>query len=654
METTLNIKDRLSIVLKALTLNHPSSKTSLITLLPRTHFNYEGQVNGRQSAILMACVNWAQRTLPEAPVMIQKYNKDGEWEQDPEHPLLPLLDSPNPYYDGLLLHSGTIADFILDGNAYWLKIRSNGGRVLQLWWIPSSMLEPKWPTNGDVFISHYEYKPGYQSINIPPEDVVHFRAGFDSSNVRKGLSPLKSLFREIFSDDEAANMTAALLKNMGVPGMVIAPDGDTLGSKEDIDATKEWFKEHFTGDYRGEPLIMSAPTKISTFTFNPKDMDLRSLRRIPEERITAVIGIPAIVVGLGAGLDRSTFSNYAEAREAAYESYVIPTHRLFSSVIKRQLLSDFTNDPTQWQVGYDLSNVRVLQEDENALVTRVNQMVAGGYLKVIDAQRMTGSPVDDSQDYYLRPFNVVATVGMPVSMFGDKSTKQIEFKGFNEEGKEAYWRQYVTKAESYEPQLINNLREMFKIQQKDTLAQVKEGNQSPFDKIKAIREYRDAVTLPLTDLITKAAEDATNLIISKSLKQYANQASLIWLRTRIGWAAEQVGEETANLLSYTLAEGYANGESVPELSKRVKTVFKFSTDYRVEKITRTETIQASAQGAIFGYEEAGVERLEFYAAVDERICADCMALHGEQFPVKESTGIITVHPQCRCTWIPVV
>ncbi len=650
----MNILDRMRLALKALTINLPTSSGGLVNLMPRTQYNYELQAGtGRQSAIIMACIRWVQRTFPEAPIILQ-HQEGTELERIIEHPLLTVLNAVNPYYDNLLLQSATVAELMLTGNAYWLKVRSAAGRVVELWWVPSSMLTPKWPQEGSVFISHYDYSPGYQTVRLAIEDVVHFRDGIDPDNIRLGLSPVKSLFREIFSDDEAANMTAALLKNLGVPGMVLSPDQGNIGSPTDIEATKEWLKQHFTGDYRGEPLVMSGPTKVQPFTFNPQQMDLRSLRRIPEERISAVLGVPAIVAGLGAGLDRSTFSNMAEAREAAYESTIIPMQRAFASVLQRQLLPDFVDDPELWRLAYDLSEVKILQEDANSLVTRTNQMVMGGYLKIVDAQRMTGSPVDETQDFYLRPFNLIPSASGAVPS-PPVLPQKAQFKALTEEGKEAAWRGYVLKAEGYEKSLIASLRAMFETQGKDTVARVEEGNKEPFNRQQAINGYKATTTPLLTDLIMAVVEDSiAEVQPQKALKQAMYPAAIAWLKTRIGWAAEQTSEETANLLGHSLAEGYAAGEGINELTGRVKSVFGFCSDYRAERIARTETIQASAQGQIVGYEEAGVRRLEFYAAVDERTCEYCMALHGEEFPVGESEGIITVHVNCRCRWLPVI
>lgn len=637
-----------------------------IGLMPRTNFDYGAQVNGRQSAIIMACVKWVQRTFPEAPLMLKRLDKDGEWSGIPTHPLLSLMETPNEYYDGLLLQAATITDLVLDGNAYWWKIRSASSRVVALLWVPSTLIEPHWPRwSDDVFIESYKYTTGHKVQYIPIEDIVHFRDGFDPRNIRKGLSPLQSLFREIFTDDEASNTTAALLKNLGIVGLVISPADGTVSPAE-AEATKEWFKDNFSRDKKGEPLVMSGATKIDQFGTNLKDMDLRSLRRIPEERISAVLGVPAIVAGLGAGLDRSTFANYKEAREAAYESNIIPTQRLVGSAIKRQLLSDFEDNLEQWRVGYDLSEVRVLQEDEKALSDRTVSQVTGGVLKINDSQRILGLPVDEGADYYLRPFNVMPAYsgngGLVVEEIPPRQPPKQLKAPLDEARLEIHWKSYAMKAEHYENLLVPKLRAIFSNQRKEAMANLRDGKQDHFINLaKAEQDYIKAAEPILEDQILKAVDDARNLVRPRNprkadpaIEGIANQNSINWLKTRMGWVAQEFGEETERLLANSLATGFAEGESIPKLTNRVKDTFEFCSKVRAKRIARTETIQAAAQGAIEGYKEVGVRRLQFYAALDERTCDECMDLHNNEFPIEESTGIITVHPGCRCVWVPIV
>lgn len=383
--------------------------------MPRSKFDYLGAVgDGTGSSTVMAPLLWIARTFPEAPPALWEKNGDGLETQIIDHDLLRLLRRPNPYYSGRILWMATVTDWNVDGNAYWLKVRDVGGRVRQLWWVPHWMIEPKSDENDEtVFISHYEYKPGgayaMEPITLPVSEVVHFRFGLDGDDPRKGYSPLKSVLREVFTDDEAANFTASLLRNMGVPGVVVSPKGEAAPSEEDVKATKAYIREKFGGDNRGEALVMSAPTEIEQFGFSPEQLTLKDIRRIPEERVTAVTGVPAVVAGLGAGLDRSTFTNYAEAREAAYEQAIIPTQTLLAEELAFQLLNDFEAEERIWsiRVGFDLSNVRVLQEDRFNLAKRLDLAVRGGWAMVAEGRKAAGLPVTDDDRIYLRQMNLV-------------------------------------------------------------------------------------------------------------------------------------------------------------------------------------------------------------------------------------------------------
>jgi HK97 family phage portal protein len=306
-----------------------------------------------------------------------------------------------------LLWRATVADAALDGNAYWVKIQDAALRVTELWWVPSSLIEPRWPREGSEFITHYEYRPGGEPVRLETSQVVHFRWDIDPANNRKGLSPLASVLREVFADDEAGRFAASLLKNMGVPGLVIAPDGDGAISDDDLEATKVGIQEKTTGDKRGEPMIFGSATKVQQFGFNPQQMDMRTLRKVPEERVSGVLGVPAIVAGLGAGLDRSTFSNYAEAREAATENAVVPLQRLFAAEITHQLLPDFEADPKSVRFRFDLSEVRALQEDENAIVERKLKELSGGAITLGEYRRETGRESGPEHEVYLRGFSIV-------------------------------------------------------------------------------------------------------------------------------------------------------------------------------------------------------------------------------------------------------
>lgn len=381
----------------------------------RTSYDYAREVgDGTRNSIVAATLGWIARNFPEAPVRIRERGDDGEWTTTEDVGALRLVDllrKPNAYFSGVLLWMATIVDFWTTGNAVWLKVRGGpGGAVTELWWIPWGLIKPKWPEDGSTFLSHYEYKPDSgRTIRIDPRDVVHFRYGIDPDNIRVGKSPLTTVIREVFTDDEAANFSASLLRNLGVPGVVISPaDSDAYIGDTDADALKANFKERFGGDNRGEPLVTSGKVNVQVLSFSPQQMNLKDLRRVPEERVSAVTGVPAIVAGLGAGLDRSTFANFGEAREAGWEENLIPTQRILSSQIDLQLTPDFVADPARFLVDFDITEVRVLQEDQNAIWTRAREAASAGLITLATYKQQIGLPVDEEKDrVYLRAFNVV-------------------------------------------------------------------------------------------------------------------------------------------------------------------------------------------------------------------------------------------------------
>jgi HK97 family phage portal protein len=369
------------------------------------------RANPEYSSIVVACLRWVQRTFTEAPPILEQWVEEREeWAQIYRDPLLDLLERPNPYYNGSTLLKATIADRYYSGTAYWIKVRSAAGRVVELWWVPSATMEPKWDERRpDVFITHYEYRPaGRPPVEVRVEDVVQFRDGIDPVNPRKGLSPMQSLLREIFTDDEAASMTAALLRNMGVPGVLISPrQGAPAISQTAAEGLKARFIAKTTGDNRGEPFVTEHGVEIESFGFSPEQMQLRAIRGIPEERITAVLGVNAAVVGLGAGLSTTKVgATLREYREEAFESTIIPMYREFASELTHQLLSEFKSK--DWRYQFDLSKVRVLQDDENKRTDRVVKELASGGILVSEFRRKLGYVALPEHDVYLRPATIVA------------------------------------------------------------------------------------------------------------------------------------------------------------------------------------------------------------------------------------------------------
>lgn len=403
------------VVVKALTaIPHLRPRGVSFLLLNRTQRDYQAEIRDVMlNSAFGATVNWVTRVFPEAAVMVE-HPEEETWVGDHQHPLALLVRRPNPFYSGAELWMATIIDLLVNGNAYWIKVHPDeeGRRPPgELWWAPASTMTPMAGREGseeNPFIAWYRYEPSGQQRRLEPESVVHFRWGIDPEDPRFGRSPTSSLLREVFTDDEAANFAAALVRNMGVPGMIVTPDGDVEMGEEDRKEAEERWNQKFGGDKRGSVLISSGKIKVEKVSFSPQELSFSDLRNIPEERITAVLGIPAAVVGLGSGLEQTKVgATMRELREMAYESAIVPLQRIVADQLTVQLLPDFEDVDTESRVAFDLRAVRVLQEDQDRLHTRIREDFRAGLLTRKQALEALGMEAEDKDDVYLLPINLL-------------------------------------------------------------------------------------------------------------------------------------------------------------------------------------------------------------------------------------------------------
>ena len=379
--------------------------------LGRTRYDYARDVGmGLDASVVMAPLQWLQRTLPTAPLVVETRDELGK--RIAGHPVTALLSRPNTAYSGEHLLAATVFSLCLAGNAYWVKIRNGGGRVTDVWYAPHWLLEPKWPFDGSAFVSHYDYRPGGEVIRLDPADVVHFRHGIDPRNLRLGLAPLASALREIWTDMEAATFIASVLRNSGIPGLVISPDGPVAASPDDVATIKRYLSDQFTGERRGEPLVFSAKTKIDRVGWSPSELDLSAASDRAEERVCALLGVPPVVVGLHAGSTQTAVgATMREQVRLAWQSGVIPLQSLIASEIERSLLPDLDRRPERLRVYFDTSGVEAMSEDTDKIAALAERLTRAGMITLAEARQMIGMESDATHAIYLRPFGMIEVPG---------------------------------------------------------------------------------------------------------------------------------------------------------------------------------------------------------------------------------------------------
>lgn len=118
-------------------------------------------------------------------------------------------------------------------------------------------------------------------------------------------------------------------------------------------------------------------------------------------------------------------------------------------------------------------------------------------------------------------------------------------------------------------------------------------------------------------------------------------------------------------LSSTLALGMAEGLGVQAIAENINEQINGIGLVRARRLARTEIIRAHAEATLNTYEEAGLTGVqvlgEFATAGDSKVCPRCRAFANRNngygpgvYVLSKARGLIPVHPNCRCAWLPVI
>jgi len=147
------------------------------------------------------------------------------------------------------------------------------------------------------------------------------------------------------------------------------------------------------------------------------------------------LGVPPILIGAKVGLDRSTFSNYKEARAAFWEETLMPLQRRFIEPIRTRLVPEFSGVGRQTiRVDWDNSEVLALREAESAKWERATNALARGGITLNDFRDVIGLDPTANGDVFLIPAGVTPMPADTPIPTGDRTAPpQLQVASYAEE-----------------------------------------------------------------------------------------------------------------------------------------------------------------------------------------------------------------------------
>lgn len=137
---------------------------------------------------------------------------------------------------------------------------------------------------------------------------------------------------------------------------------------------------------------------------------------------------------------------------------------------------------------------------------------------------------------------------------------------------------------------------------------------------------------------------------------HADRVGLVF--TRVYTELKGITDEMDKQISRVLAQGMVDGRGPMEIARTINDRIERIGITRARTLARTEVIGAHAEATLNGFTEAGIDGVEVEAewatAADGKVCVECSALDGRVFSISEARGMLPVHPNCRCAWLPKV
>lgn len=403
--------------------------------------NYEAYANEgyRQNAIVYRCVN--EIANGAACIPFKAYQGDIELDQ---HPILSLLQRPNPMQAGVEYFQAVYSYLLLSGNNY--SIRSDvAGEVRELYLLrpdrvrikPSKTSTPE----GYEYVINSKIIKTYDSNPMTGESEVKHMKLYNPLDDYYGLSPLMAAAVDIDNHNAINKHNISLLNNGARPSgaIVFKPTSDRGMPIQLSDGQRQQLQDDLDVKFKGpanagRPLLLEGDFDWREMGLSPKDMDFLQQRNMAAKDIALCFGVPSQLIGIP---DSQTYSNVQEARLALYEETIMPLARRIQSDLNEWLSPTYGDDI---RIEYDFDAVPAMVERRRRIYENVTQAVREGIISRNEARERLGlEPITGGDDVY------IAANLFPL---GTTETAPAEGQEAEQDGKDAYGMDEETKRET--------------------------------------------------------------------------------------------------------------------------------------------------------------------------------------------------------------
>lgn len=309
----------------------------------------------------------------------QRMIRNGFYEAMPNHPLVNLLNNPNPITSRGQFWGTVVMDRYIAGNSFALKSRYTSGTlkgaVAELWRLRPDRVKIIPKVGG---IEAYEYNTGSEKIRYAPDDVLHFKER-NPLNDFYGFSPIAVIYERLAIEENMRGFLRQFFERGGAgPGAVLSVKQSL--KQEQKDALRDRIDREFGGAASGAFKTIIIDANEHSYTQLGLNRGLRDalpteIDSSLEARIAMVFRIPASIIGTRIGMESSSYANKRQDWQVFWDLTMVPLLSDMDDVLNLSLIPEFGRID---EVGFDFSDIKALQEDVDKIHERHRKNVAAG------------------------------------------------------------------------------------------------------------------------------------------------------------------------------------------------------------------------------------------------------------------------------------
>jgi HK97 family phage portal protein len=350
-------------------------------------------------AVAARCVQLRSELLASVPLFLFRRTPNGGRERADDNSLYGVLhDISNPSQSAFEFREFMVRSLDMTGNAYARIERNARGQVVALWrYMPHDVQVEQLP-NGRLRYQIFPSSFGRSEILLQ-EEMLHVRG--PSRDGIMGCSPIQLASGALsLAMEQMRTATNLSFNGMRPSGIVSFAEKLTREQKAEFRDTASTV--YGGAENSGKLMVVDGGAKFDTTQFSPEDAEFLDSRKLSNEDVARIFGLPPTTVGL---VDKATYSNVEQESRALVAHAIGPLAARIETALQRCLLTD-QGRARGLYIEHDLDGL--LRGDVVARFTAYRIAREIGVYSANDIRRFENEPpIGPEGDTYQMPANWV-------------------------------------------------------------------------------------------------------------------------------------------------------------------------------------------------------------------------------------------------------